>query len=98
MYKSEEKDIYDKAGAVGKQAVVGAYLCTLPGIGPGFGNDKDNNVIVGTSSQPLRPVAPSSPPNRTSSQGEQLVLQDVPGVSAFVHQVELGDDANGPQA
>ena len=54
--------------------------------------------ITGTYIQPLRPLAPGSLPSRTSSQGEQLVFQDVPGVSAFIHQVELGDDANGPQA
>lgn len=37
-------------------------------------------------------------PRRTSPQGQQLVLQDVSGVGAFIHQVQLGDDANGPQA
>lgn len=67
-------------GAVGKQAVVGAYLCTLPGIGPGFGNDKDNNIIVGTSSQPLRPVAPSptAPLLKGSSLFSRMSLASVP--------------------
>lgn len=47
MYKSEEKDMKKQLlWAVGKQAVVGAYLCILPGIGPGFGNDKDKNMII----------------------------------------------------
>lgn len=34
---------------------------------------------------PPLPCSPQALPGRTSSQGEQLVLQDVPGVSAFIH-------------
>lgn len=32
----------------------------------------------------------------TSSQGQKLVLQDIPGVCALIHQVQLGDDTDGP--
>lgn len=34
----------------------------------------------------------------TSPQRKQLVLQHIPGIRAFIHEIQLGDDADGPQA
>lgn len=33
----------------------------------------------------------------TSSQWQQFVFQDVSGICSFIHQVQFGDNTNGPQ-
>lgn len=42
-------------------------------------------------------LGPIDDPDITPPERQQLVLQNFPGVSAFVHQINLGEDPNRPQ-
>jgi hypothetical protein len=42
-------------------------------------------------------VSPVDNSDVTTAKRQELVLQDLPRVRAFVHQVELGQDADGSQ-